>query len=355
MASTNSKGLRGHGLGRVAVYYAVFAVVLFLLVSYVPSVREVVSGSRLDELGTGLAEAFGGGAPPIGQEIAAGPWSGAVLAGMSMLGALAIMIPVTLVYMLTRSRRGYHESVVHTLLILPVAVTGIVMIVQNSVALAFSLAGIVAAVRFRTTLEDTKDAVYVFLAIGVGLASGVQALGIALTLSLIFNLVILVLWYTNFGNVYADQKLREGALGVGDVLAGPGSVLSALQVGDPAVLEAVSVDDLNEMADRAVRFERHITEERQKKKRKRANALVIVHATAAEEAQSYVNQVLDELSVRWKLVEMEPTTRGQMMVYVARLDAPSAQGAIMDRLRRGHGGVITAAELRSMKGLKPRR
>ncbi|MDX1493790.1 MAG: hypothetical protein R3253_07020, partial [Longimicrobiales bacterium] len=178
---------------------------------------------------------------------------------------------------------------------------------------------------------------------------------IALTLSIIFNLVILVLWYTNFGNVYADQGVRDGSLKVGDVLAGPQSMLTALQVGDPAVLEAVPVDDLTEMADRAVRFERHITEERQKKKRKRANALIIVHATQAREAQAYVDAVLEELAVRWKLVEMEPTTRGQMLVYVARLDTPAAQGAIMDRLREGHGGVITAAELRSMKGLKPRK
>jgi hypothetical protein len=127
----------------------------------------------------------------------AATWSVALLGALSMLGALAIMVPVTWVYMVTRSRRGYNESVVHTLLILPVAVTGIVMIVHDSVALAFSLAGIVAAVRFRTTLEDTKDAVYVFLAIGVGLASGVHALGLALVLSLVFNAVILVLWRTN--------------------------------------------------------------------------------------------------------------------------------------------------------------
>lgn len=356
MPLQSSKGLRGHGLGRVVVYYALFAVVLVVLVRWFPVVRDAVSGERLDELGAGLADAFGPGSPPpIGDSIAAGPWSGGLVGAVSMLGALAIMIPVTLVYMVTRSRRGYDESVVHTLLILPIAVTGIVMIVQNSIALAFSLAGIVAAVRFRTTLDDTKDAVYVFLAIGVGLASGVQALGIALTLSLIFNLVIVALWYTNFGNVYADQHLRDGSFAVGDVLAGPQSLLTALQVGDPAVLEAVPVDDLTEMADRAVRFERHITEERQKKKRKRANALVIVHATAAEAAQSYVEPVLDELAVRWKLVEVEPTTRGQMLVYIARLDSPTAQGAIMDRLREGHGGVVTAAELRSMQGLKPRK
>lgn len=347
---------RGRGLGRVAFYYVIFAVILVLLVRYVPVMRDVVSGVRLDELGTGLSDnPFGpGSAPPIGAPVSAGPWSGAVIAGLSMLGALAIMIPVTWVYMVTRRRRGYDESVVHTLLILPVAVTGIVMIVQNSVALAFSLAGIVAAVRFRTTLDDTKDAVYVFLAIGVGLASGVQALGIALTLSLIFNLVVLVLWRTHFGNIYADQDARSEPLGVGDVLAGPGSALTALQAGDPAVLEAISSKDLKDLADRAVRFERHISEERLKKKSRRANALILVHASSAEAAQAYVDPLLEEVATRWKVVEISPGPQGHLLVYVARFDTPGAEGTVMDSLRNGHGGAIAAAELRSLKGLKRR-
>ena len=50
------------------------------------------------------------------------------------------------------------------------------------------------------------------------------------------------------------------------VLAGPGSAQSALRVGDPAVLEAASVTDLAEIAERAVRIERHVSEERKKKK-----------------------------------------------------------------------------------------
>jgi len=57
----------------------------------------------------------------------------------------------------------------------------VVLIVRDSVALAFSLAGIVAAVRFRNTLRDTKDAVYIFLAIAVGLAAGCSRLPWALS------------------------------------------------------------------------------------------------------------------------------------------------------------------------------
>jgi hypothetical protein len=355
MTSSRGRPRRPAGLRRVAVYYALLAVILVVAVQYVPFVRDAVSGVRLSELEGTLSGAFGPGSPaPVGEPVPGGPWAGAVLASLSMLGALAIMVPVTWVYMLTRRHRGYEESVVHTLLILPVAVTGIVMIVQNSVALAFSLAGIVAAVRFRTTLDDTKDAVYVFLAIGVGLACGVQALGVAVTLSLVFNGVVLVLWTTHFGNIYADPNTRAGALGVGDVVAGPASAHTALQVGDPAVLEAASVSDLAEIADLAVRIERHISEERSKKKLKRGNSLFLIHCRSAEAAQAYVEPILEGAAVRWKLVEMSPGPEGHLLIYIARIEDQGAQGAVMDRLRSSPGEVIVAAELRSLQGLKRR-
>lgn len=347
------------GLGRVLLYYIALFAILIVAVRNLPFMADVVSGARLDELEGGLAGAFGG-TPPVGTPVgttdvadgAWGAWTGAIVAALSMAGALAIMVPVTWVYMITRSQRGYEESVVHTLLILPVAVTGIVMIVQNSIALAFSLAGIVAAVRFRTTLDDTKDAVYVFLAIGVGLATGVQALGIALTLSVVFNLVVVVLWRTQFGNIYADQNTRAGAMRVGDVLAGPGSAQSALRVGDPAVLEALSVDELSDIADRAVRIERHVSEERARKKGERANTMLLVHGPDAGPIQAFLDPVLDEMAVRWKMAEIEPSESGVMAVYLARMDGEAAQGELMDRVRGAE--CITAVELRSLKGLKPR-
>jgi len=349
---------RTRGLGRVLAYYVLLGAALYLSVQYIPFMRDVVSGVRLSELDGGVSAMFGATtAEPVGTPVRATPggaWSGALIAGLSMLGALSIMLPVTWVYMITRRQRGYEESVVHTLLILPVAVTGIVMIVQNSIALAFSLAGIVAAVRFRTTLEDTKDAVYVFLAIGVGLASGVQALGIAITLSVIFNVVILALWWTQFGNIYADQNTRSGPLGVGDVLAGPGSSRAAIRVGDPAVLEAASVTDMADIADRAVRIERHISEERVKKKERRANSLIIVHATSAQAVQAIVDPILEEMAVRWKLAEIGEGPGGAMLIYLARLDGQEAQGEAMDRIRTAPGGVISASELRALKGIKPR-
>ena len=351
--SRRSKRAPSSGLGRVVLYYVVLVGLLAVLVRYVPVIRDVLSGAGARG-SVDASEIFGPDSPlPVGTPLDASPWTQALRALISMTGALAIMVPVTWVYMITRRHRGYDESVIHTLLILPVAVTGIVMVVLGRLEIAFALAGIVAAVRFRTTLEDTKDAVYVFLAIGVGISSGVQELGIALALSLVFNAVVLVLWNTRFGNIYADA--RAGALGLGDVLAGPASAAAALSVGDPAILEAAAPEDLAEIADRAARLERHVSEERAKGRSKRANTLLLVHAAAAEPAQAHVDQVLGELTERWKLTEVSEGPGGFLLVYLARLEAATVQGAVMDRLGAAPEGVLQAAELRSLKGIKPRR
>ena len=340
------------GLARLAFYYVALGLVVATLLWLAPGARGILAGGGLQALGA--ADVFGN-VPAVGTEVALGPWGGAVLGTISMLGALAVMVPVTWVYMLTRSRRGYHESVVHTLLILPVAVTGIIMVVQYNLALAFSLAGVVAAVRFRTTLEDTKDAVYVFLAIGVGLAAGVQALGLALALSLVFNGVILVLWRTNFGNVYADQYGSGEGLELGDVLAGPDSALTARHVGDPAVLEGVAPKDLAQVAERAVRWERYISEERGKKKSRRANVLLLVAAGEAAPAQAHVDAVLSELATRSRLAEIVPNPpHGVVLEYYARLEDGGTEGALLDRIRSAPAGAVQAAEVRSLRGLSPR-
>jgi hypothetical protein len=118
----------------------------------------------------------------------------------AILGAVATVFPVTRVYMEIRNLDEYDQSLVETILILPIAVTSVVVIVQNSLALAFSLAGVVGAVRFRNTLKSSGDALYILLAIGVGLAAGIGALEIAIIMSVIFNFCFLLVWTFDYGH-----------------------------------------------------------------------------------------------------------------------------------------------------------
>ena len=124
----------------------------------------------------------------------------ALTLGIAIVGAVAIMIPVSWVYFITTRSKQIDQSFAQTIVVLPVIVAGIALIVQNSLALAFSLAGVVAAVRFRFALEEPAHALYIFAAIAVGLGAGIGALGISYVVSIGFVFVNLMLWKLNYGS-----------------------------------------------------------------------------------------------------------------------------------------------------------
>ncbi len=105
----------------------------------------------------------------------------------AMISALVLMVPVSWVYKSIHDRSLYDHSLDETTLVLPAVVAGIVTVVQHSLALAFSLAGIVAGVQFRRALSDTFDTLFIFVAIGVGIAAGIKSVEIAVVLTVFFN------------------------------------------------------------------------------------------------------------------------------------------------------------------------
>jgi len=133
--------------------------------------------------------------------------------GIAIGGALLTTLPVTWTYMASRNRNEYDQALVETMIVLPLAVTSIVVMVHNSLALAFSLAGIVGGVRFRNTLKSSGDAIYILLAIGIGLSAGIGALEIALVMTVLFNYVITFLWIADYGALKgAHRYLRPNHL-----------------------------------------------------------------------------------------------------------------------------------------------
>lgn len=345
------------GLWRIGLYYVVLFTVTYFLARIFSVFHLVVFGgfellSQAQPVGSDLQVVDALTSTPFAQLSTGSGIEFAIATIIALLGALALMIPVAWVYLLTKQRRGYDESVVQAMLVLPIAVAGIVFIVKFSLALAFSLAGIVAAVRFRSTLKDTKDAVYVFLAIGVGLASGAWVLGVAGILSIVFNAVILYLWWSNFGNIYADQRSRTGAMGLADVLAGPGSAATALRIGDPQLLEAMTQEEIRDVATRVARMERYLRTESRRRKRDRLNCLLIVHAEQLVGAQALVDEILMQMARRWELAEILPgagTT--SVLEYLIRLKKGESPARLLELLRSAPGGQVLAAEYRSLKGL----
>ncbi len=134
----------------------------------------------------------------------------------AIVGSVALMVPVTWTYMAIRTDTKMDQALVETMLILPIAVSGIVLIVHNSLALAFSLAGVVAGIRYRYALKSTADSLFIFLAVGVGLACGVGMFVVAAVMTAIFSYTFLMLWELNYGWT-KDSKhyMRPGPHGNG--------------------------------------------------------------------------------------------------------------------------------------------
>jgi Ni/Fe-hydrogenase subunit HybB-like protein len=118
---------------------------------------------------------------------------------VAIISAILVSLPVSWVYMTVRCGDDYDQSLVNTIIVLPMIVTGIVIIVQNSLALAFSLAGIAGAVRFRNSLKSSGDALFILLAVGIGLAAGIGAIELAAVISIAFNYCFALLWMTEYG------------------------------------------------------------------------------------------------------------------------------------------------------------
>ena len=306
---------------RLAAYYTLLGLAVWLLIRFVPDIPHLLA--RFREISVLGAAASRGRlveeATAATESLSQGQW--ALVTFLSMLTALVLVLPVSWVYMLTKRRSGYDQSVVQTVIILPMTVAATVILVQNSLALAFTLAAIVAAVRFRNTLKDTKDAVYIFLALAVGVAAGVFSPTVAAVMSVMFNLVVLALWELNVGNIYADQRGRIPALSPAEGLLGPRRRSSAaLAVGDPDLLAALAPHELEEVADRAARLQAYVMARSGDKKEDRFNGMLLVHTTQPEAAQRVVEELLQLQAQRWRLAEIVPAEQGRSSLeYLIRL------------------------------------
>jgi hypothetical protein len=183
----------------ISLYYAFWIGVAVLLVVKLPSIRDYLPFSGISELADYETHSFEPVYSSMKETVLAPDVP--IRLALASLGAAILIVPVSWVYLITSRSKEVDQSFVQTIVILPIVVTGISLIVLNSVALAFSLAGIVAAVRFRFSLDEPSHAMYIFAAISIGLGSGIGALGVATVISMAFVYANLVIWKLEYGKV----------------------------------------------------------------------------------------------------------------------------------------------------------
>jgi anti-anti-sigma factor len=118
------------------------------------------------------------GAPPGASPPAA--WHlGPLIEILELVVAGIIGIVVTSVQKRIPRDRPMHRSMEQAQVLLCVSGAMMMIIIGNSLARAFGIAGAASIIRFRTPVEDPKDVTVLFLLMGLGMACGMGAFSVA--------------------------------------------------------------------------------------------------------------------------------------------------------------------------------
>jgi hypothetical protein len=334
---------------RLVAYYAGLAIAMFALAYFYPESERLILGrGAAAPVQTPLILQDGLSPPPATSTLGAGSlFQLAVTATLVLLGTIVLMLPVSWVYMSARHVPGHSQAVVQTLIILPLVVAGIVLIVRDSLALAFSLAGVVAAVRFRTNLRDTRDVVFIFLAIAVGFAAGVQTLAVGAILTISFNFVLLLTWRYDYGrNVLTPTAASQWA-GPLSSLANTGEHDAVPDRDLVLTLSPKSADSLAE------RFERVSQVLGKRKKKPNYTAVLSITTNEVADAQALVEKVLDQTAKRWKLDEVVTNTgKPSEIYYILRPRKSVTRDELLTAIRDEAGDKIEHLDLESREAIE---
>lgn len=116
-----------------------------------------------------------------------------------LLLAFALSKPLAWVYVWTHHGISYSRSFVQALVMLAMIVTIVMMAIGDSLARAFGLFGALALIRFRTPIKDSRDTVFLFLSVAIGITVGVQNTVLAIVGTSLTLLVAVYLFGVRFG------------------------------------------------------------------------------------------------------------------------------------------------------------
>lgn len=339
-------------VARLAGYFAILTLILGGLAVAVPAFRDSLVPWTAPPV-TGLDGALEPGAFREGlREGTIGRTLTDVF--LALLAAVAFSAPVVWIYTVIMRQEGYDRSFVRMMTALPVVVAGVVQVVRGDLALAFALAGIVAAVRFRTTVKDLQNAVFAFAAIGIGLASGTENLLLAGALALVVCHLAYVMWRLNIGDVEPSLELGHGGIRLSEALV-PGESHRPVVIGDREAPEMVHAEDLEDLSGSIERLADYVSADALRRKKK-YNTLMLVYTDDEEAAKEKVEPILDEHTDRWVFVDRISQNGSELpaLEYLLRLKKDVDVGKMVDRLGCADDALLRAAELKPIKGLRRR-
>ncbi|MFN7971429.1 MAG: DUF4956 domain-containing protein [Acidobacteriota bacterium] len=142
---------------------------------------------------------------------------------LALLLVFVLSQAVAWLYARTHGALSYSSGFTQSLVLMSMVVTLVMFVIGDSIVAAFGLLGALAIVRFRNVLKDTRDTVYVFFVLVMGMAVGSGRFLTAIIGTTAFIAVVSYLRFTDFGTLgrfdaHVSLRLPEAGQGAADRL-----------------------------------------------------------------------------------------------------------------------------------------
>jgi hypothetical protein len=118
----------------------------------------------------------------------------------SLVLALSVAFVVSQVYKHTHRGLNFELSFMTTLVVLAPIVSIVMLFIRGDLVLSLGLIGSLSIIRFRTPIKDTRDMVFLFWIIAIGLGCGTYNWSIVIISSIIITIIMFVLHFLRYGH-----------------------------------------------------------------------------------------------------------------------------------------------------------
>jgi uncharacterized membrane protein YhiD involved in acid resistance len=126
----------------------------------------------------------------------------------SVILSFLLTLVIAATYKYTYQGVSYTQSYVHTLFMMSMIVSIIMLVIGSNIARAFTLVGALSIIRFRNAIKDTRDVGYIFFAMAIGMACGTRFYLLAVVSTFVISFI---LWGLSSLNMFA-RDVREQIL-----------------------------------------------------------------------------------------------------------------------------------------------
>ncbi len=120
----------------------------------------------------------------------------------SLLLAITIALIVSQIYKYTHRGLSYELSFMATLVLLAPIVSIVMLFIRGDLVLSLGLIGSLSIIRFRTPIKDTRDMVFIFWVIAVGLGCGTYNWIVIILSTMVITALMFLLHFIKYGQSY---------------------------------------------------------------------------------------------------------------------------------------------------------